>query len=86
MAMRDSPRVTPHQKEVDTLEGRALVSGVAPPQGRQSGVGGVDRSGMTVYQPDSPPVRDGTFEPLEISLEKNDISVDEVGLLWLPVG
>ena len=26
------------------------------------------------------------IEPLEISLEKNDISVDEVGLLWLPVG
>ena len=25
-------------------------------------------------------------EPLEISLEKNDISVDEVGLLWLPIG
>ena len=26
------------------------------------------------------------IEPLEISLEKNDISVDEVSLLWLPVG
>ncbi len=26
------------------------------------------------------------IEPLEISLEKNDISVDEVGLLWLPIG
>ena len=26
------------------------------------------------------------IEPLEISLEKNDITVDEVGLLWLPVG
>jgi len=25
-------------------------------------------------------------ETLEISLEKNDISVDEVSLLWLPVG
>ena len=28
----------------------------------------------------------GAIEPLEIGLEKNDISVDEVGLLWLPVG
>ena len=28
----------------------------------------------------------GAIEPLEISLEKNDISVDEVALLWLPVG
>jgi hypothetical protein len=26
------------------------------------------------------------IEPLEITLEKNDISVDEVSLLWLPVG
>ncbi|MGD8487082.1 MAG: ATP-binding protein, partial [Chloroflexota bacterium] len=26
------------------------------------------------------------IEPLEISLEKSDISVDEVSLLWLPVG
>jgi hypothetical protein len=26
------------------------------------------------------------IEPIEISLEKNDISVDEVSLLWLPVG
>ena len=26
------------------------------------------------------------IEPLEISLEKNDISVDEVGLLWFPIG
>jgi len=26
------------------------------------------------------------IEPLEIGLEKNDISVDEVGLLWLPIG
>ena len=26
------------------------------------------------------------IEPLEISLEKNDITVDEVSLLWLPVG
>ena len=26
------------------------------------------------------------IEPLEISLEKNDITVDEVGLLWLPIG
>ena len=26
------------------------------------------------------------IEPMEISLEKNDITVDEVSLLWLPVG
>ena len=28
----------------------------------------------------------GAIEPLEISLEKSDISVDDVSLLWLPVG
>jgi len=28
----------------------------------------------------------GAIEPLEISLEKNDITIDEVGLLWLPIG
>jgi hypothetical protein len=28
----------------------------------------------------------GAIEPLEISPEKNDINVDEVALLWLPVG
>jgi hypothetical protein len=28
----------------------------------------------------------GAIEPLGITLEKNDISVDEVSLLWLPVG
>jgi hypothetical protein len=28
----------------------------------------------------------GAIEPMEISLEKNDITVDEVSLLWLPVG
>jgi len=27
-----------------------------------------------------------SIEPLEISLEKNDINVDEVSLLWLPLG
>jgi chromosome segregation ATPase len=26
------------------------------------------------------------IEPLEVSLEKTDITVDEVGLLWVPVG
>ncbi|MEX1296696.1 MAG: DUF87 domain-containing protein [Candidatus Limnocylindrales bacterium] len=30
--------------------------------------------------------RAAAIEPLEISLEKNDISVDEVSLLWLPIG
>ena len=59
---------------VGVITGRALYSGSLD---LQEAIAEIDEEWDEKAQ---------AIEPLQISLEKNDITVDEVGLLWLPIG